>query len=119
MTGQIYMINFWATWCGPCTVEMPYLHKAFERFKRHEFTIISVSEDDSPSTVLKYRKHEWAMPWQNALASNQTNGSISMSFGVKGIPFPVQVSSKGTILALGDDLKGQNLELTLQKFIGK
>jgi thiol-disulfide isomerase/thioredoxin len=119
MTGRIYMIDFWATWCGPCVVEMPYLHKAYERYKSHGFTIISVSGDDSASTVSRYRMRTWAMPWQNALASSQLDGSIKWSFGAWSIPFPVLVSSQGIILALGDDLKGENLVETLEKFIGE
>ena len=117
MMGQVYLIDFWTTWCGACVTQIPYLSKAFERFKTHGFTILSVSDDDSTSTVLRYRNHEWAMPWQNALGSSQPNGSIRWSFGAVSIPFPVLVSAQGTILALGDDLKDENLEHTLEKFI--
>ena len=118
MLGRVYLIDFWATWCMPCVMEMPYLHKAYERFRDHGFTILSVSSDDSVKTVSMYRKRQWAMPWLNALARSQSNGSIRLSFGVWGIPFPVLVSSQGTILALGDDLESENLEGTLEKFIG-
>jgi thiol-disulfide isomerase/thioredoxin len=117
MKGRIYLIEFWATWCGPCVAEMPNLHKAFERFKGSEFTILSVSEDDSASTVSRYRKQDWPMPWQHALASSQLTGSAKWSFGAWWIPFSVLVSSKGRILAMGDDLKGKNLQGTLEKFI--
>jgi thiol-disulfide isomerase/thioredoxin len=119
MTGRIYMIDFWATWNEPSVTEMPYLHKAFERFKNQGLTIISVSMDDSSSIVSKYRKDNWAMPWQNAMESSHTTGSLRWSFGVWSIPFPMLVSSQGIILALGDDLKGENLQRTLEKFIGK
>jgi thiol-disulfide isomerase/thioredoxin len=118
MIGQVYLIDFWATWCGSCIFEIPYLQKAFERFKSQGFTILSVSDDDSASTVLRYRNHEGTMRWDNALGSSQSNESIMLSFGVSGIPFPVLVSAQGTILALGDDLKGENLQPTLEKFIG-
>jgi len=118
LLGRVYVIDFWATWCVPCVEQLPYLHRAYERFRSRGFTILSVSGDDSARTVQMYRKRKWAMPWLNALASSQSNGSIRLSFGVWGIPFPVLVSSKGTILALGDDLEGENLEGTLEKFIG-
>jgi thiol-disulfide isomerase/thioredoxin len=119
MSGRIYLIDFWATWCSPCVAEMPNLHEAFERFKDQGFTIISVSEDDSASTVLTYRHKAWPMPWENALASNELHGSIKWSFGAWSIPFPVLVGPQGTILALGDDLKGENLQRALEKFIGR
>jgi thiol-disulfide isomerase/thioredoxin len=119
MLGRLYLIDFWATWCGPCIGEMPYLHKAYERFKGAGFTILSVSNDNSIETVSMYRKRNWAMPWLNALESSQSNGSLHLSFGIFGIPFPVLVDKKGIVIALDNDLKGENLELTLQKFIGK
>jgi len=117
MMGQVYLIDFWATWCGSCVFEIPYLERAFERFKSQGFTILSVSDDDSASTVLRYRNREGTMHWDNVLASSQSKESIMLSFGVSGIPFPVLVSAQGTILALGDDLKGENLERTLDKFM--
>jgi thiol-disulfide isomerase/thioredoxin len=117
MLGRVYLIDFWATWCMPCMMEMPYLHKAYERFKGTGFTILSVSEDDSIKTVSIYRKRKWAMPWLHALESSQP--SIHWSFGIWGIPFPVLVNKQGIIIALGNDLKDENLEFTLQKFIGK
>jgi hypothetical protein len=98
---------------------MPNLHEAFERFKDQGFTIISVSEDDSASTVLTYRHKAWPMPWENALASSELHGSIKWSFGAWSIPFPVLVGPQGTILALGDDLKGENLQRALEKLIGR
>jgi thiol-disulfide isomerase/thioredoxin len=117
MSGRVYLIDFWATWCGTCVGEMPYLHKAYERFKGSGFTILSVSRDDSIKTVSKYRKRKWTMPWLHALESSQP--SIPWLFGIWGIPFPVLVNKKGVIIALGYDLRGENLELTLHKFIGK
>jgi thiol-disulfide isomerase/thioredoxin len=119
MLGRPYLIDFWATWCSPCVGQMPYLHKAYERFRSHGFTILSVSSDDSIKTVSMYRKRKWAMPWLNALESSQPDGTIRWSFGVWGIPFPVLVNAQGIITALGDDLKGEDLEITLERLIKK
>ena len=46
--GQVVMINFWATWCGPCRVEMPHLAKLYEKYRSSGFTILAVNIDEDP-----------------------------------------------------------------------
>jgi peroxiredoxin len=46
--GQVVMINFWATWCGPCRVEMPHLSKLYEKYRSSGFTILAVNIDEDP-----------------------------------------------------------------------
>ena len=117
LLGRVYLIDFWATWCAPCRMEMPFLHKAYEHFKDSGFTIVSISEDDSVKTVSMYRGRKWHMPWENVLLNNQAGRSIANKFGVSGIPFPVLVNKQGKIIALGNELKGENLDIAIQKVI--
>ena len=46
--GQVVMINFWATWCGPCRVEMPHLARLYDKYRGSGFTVLAVNIDEDP-----------------------------------------------------------------------
>ncbi len=116
LKGKYYLIDFWATWCGPCVGEMQYLQDAFQKFKKTGFEILSISLDQSPEDVVKFRHGKWPMPWLHAFAG--WNAGIVKEFGVVGIPNPVLIDPTGKIIATGGELRGDALERTLAKFIG-
>lgn len=51
LRGQVVMINFWATWCGPCRQEMPHLNRLQERYRKAGFTVLGVNIDDQPEVA--------------------------------------------------------------------
>lgn len=113
------MIDFWATWCGPCVGEMEALHKAYAKFKDKNFVILSVSFDASPQDVLKFRQDKWQMPWLHAFADQGFDSKMAKDFETIGIPHPILVDTAGTIVATEEDLRGESLEKTLEKYLGK
>jgi thiol-disulfide isomerase/thioredoxin/ASC-1-like (ASCH) protein len=116
--GKIYMIDFWATWCGPCKAEMPELHKVYEKFKNKGFEILSISFDQTADAIDKYRKGEWKMPWLHAFVDGEIKAKLQKDFDAMAIPKPFLVDGNtGRILALTTDLRGENLEKTIEKFL--
>ena len=117
MMGRYYLIDFWATWCGPCVREMPNLHNAYERFEGGEFEILSISLDQSVDDIAGFRAGEWKMPWLHAFAEGMFSDEVATQFEVSGIPKPVLVDPEGVIAATGLELRGDRLEETLARYI--
>jgi peroxiredoxin len=52
LRGQVVLVNFWATWCGPCREEMPRLNQLYEKYRKSGFVLLGVNIDDNPATAL-------------------------------------------------------------------
>lgn len=115
--GKYLLIDFWGTWCGPCIAEMGNLHKVYEKFKEKHFEILSIAGYDSPERVQRFRATKWKMPWSNVLIEPGKEPDIVLAFEVGAFPRPILISPTGKILALEKDLRGDDLERTLEKYL--
>jgi len=117
MLGKIYLIDFWGTWCTPCVAEMSKLHIVYDKYKSKGLEIISVAADEK-SNVIAFRKNKWSMPWLNTvLLKNKKSDELLKLFGVYSYPSAFLVSTQGIILARNEDLRGENLENTIKKYL--
>ncbi|MCJ7582693.1 MAG: redoxin domain-containing protein [Candidatus Aminicenantes bacterium] len=117
LMGKLYLIDLWATWCGPCVAEMENLHKTYEKFKEAGFEILSISLDPSVDEARSFQKNKWPMPWLNAFSEGEFDSKAAELFEVTGIPTPILVDRDGKIIAMESDLRGENLEKTLLKHL--
>jgi thiol-disulfide isomerase/thioredoxin len=116
--GKYVLVDFWASWCPDCVGEMPNLHKAWARFKDRGLELLSLSLDRKVEHIGKYRKAEAStMPWKHAFLEGGWKSPVVKAWGVMSIPKPVLVGPDGRIVATGADLRGENLERTLGKFL--
>ena len=93
--GKFVLINFWATWCGPCKIEMPSLESLYQKFKNKNFAMLAISNDMFGETVVKpfVKVHKLNFPIlldQRLKASNQ--------FGVVSLPSTFMIDPKGKII---------------------
>jgi thiol-disulfide isomerase/thioredoxin len=115
--GKYYLIDFWATWCGPCKRELPFVHRAYAKFHPAGLEILSISRDRKVEDIRAFRKDkEHPMPWHHAFPQGKAGDDLMDRFQVRGIPHIVLVGPDGKILAL-EDLRGEDLEKTLGKYL--
>ena len=99
---------------------MPHLHQAWAHFKHKPFEILSLSFDAKPEFIAPFRKQPATpMPWKHAFVAGGFTSPVAQAYGVMGIPKPLLIDPKGVIVASGSQLRGDELEKTLAKFLGK
>lgn len=119
LLGKVYLIDFWATWCGPCVGEMPVLHKAYEQYGPQGLEMLSISFDRKQEDMERFISGKWTMPWTHTFVSFKDRAKLSQDFEVSGIPKPVLVDENGTILASGSELRGEGLLRVLESVFGE
>jgi thiol-disulfide isomerase/thioredoxin len=115
--GKIVLLDFWATWCGPCRVELPGLIQAYEKYHDKGFEILGVSLDkENQLTQVQAFLKEYKMTWPQIYDGKYWNAEIGQMYGIDSIPHPILVDgTTGKIVADGNALRGEVLEDTIAK----
>lgn len=113
---KIFVIEFWATWCGPCKMTIPHLTKLQKKYRKQGVEIIGIS-DETPEKVEKYvRKKGDEMGYTVAIDQNKkTTKAYVEAFGVQGIPYAFIVDREGRIAWHGHPMDG--LDRTLEDIL--
>ncbi|MBL8192283.1 MAG: TlpA family protein disulfide reductase [Blastocatellia bacterium] len=106
LKGKVVLIDFWATWCGPCRVEMPAVKKVWEKHKNNNFTIIGISLDTDREPLDNYIKNN-NITWPQYYDGLGWKNKVAQLYGVRGIPFTVLLDKNGEVA--GVSLRGQAL----------
>lgn len=91
--GEVVMINFWATWCGPCRQEMPLLDELYDRYERVGFTLLGVNIDDDRQQAMQMAE-ELDVSFPVLFDSEK---SVSKRYEVDAMPVTVLVDRGGTV----------------------
>lgn len=114
LRGKYVLVDFWASWCGPCRGENPNLVKAYNKFKDKNFTILGVSLDKDKASWVKAIDDDH-LTWYHISDLKYWNSAAVALYGFDGIPYNVLVNPEGQII--GSNLRGEALEMKLGELI--
>lgn len=116
LKGQYVLIDFWASWCGPCRAENPHIKAAYEKFKDHNFEILAVSLDRSKDAWLKAIKDD-GLPWIHVSDLKYWQNEVGVLYNVRAVPQNFLVDPNGIIIAR--NLRGKDLEKKLGEILAQ
>ena len=108
------LIDFWATWCGPCKQEMPNVKRIYSKYNKKGFEIVGISLDRSRSDLDQYIE-KYGITWPQFYDGKFWRNDVAVKYNVQSIPATYLVDKKGNIRY--KSLRGDQLEAAIKKLL--
>jgi peroxiredoxin len=114
LKGKAVLLEFWASWCGPCRQENPNLVKTYEKFNPKGFEIFAVSLDEDKESWLRAIEKD-SLKWEHVSDLKGQKNEASLIYGINGIPDNFLIAENGEII--GRNLRGEKLNQKLKEIL--
>lgn len=113
--GKVLLIDFWATWCGPCIKSLPHIGEIYKEFSSKGLSILGISLDKDENKWRKFLKKNDYIVWDQASSIKEWQCPAAKIFGVNTIPATILIDKNGVIVAKG--LRGAELEAKITELL--
>lgn len=116
--GKVVLIDFWATWCGPCRAELPNVKDAYEKYHSKGFDVVGISLDNEKDDLQQFI-NEQQLPWVNLFddASKGWENPLAKKYNIRAIPATFLVGKDGKVVA--SNVRGPALAQALEQLLGE
>lgn len=116
LRGKVVLVDFWASWCGPCRKENPNVVRLYNRYKDRGFDVLGVSLDRTKDRWVNAIKSD-KLPWHHVSDLKGWQNAVAKDYNVRSIPYTLLLDAEGRIVARG--LRGKALEDKVAELLGE